>query len=160
MNFCSKSGLKPKVNFGSNSSPKFTPVLSSIEVEHKFTEVEHKLENLLKLVQDYFAMLYKPEIGFDTLDAHHKPLVSTEVALPVWQKVPSKEPKQQVEIFEPCVADLIQPIEVLDTLPIVKKDDSIVIDEEKVPQGSVTLEGANDAMVMPRVCKQILDGEA
>ena len=47
-----------------------------------------------------------------------------------------------------------------DTLPIVKKDDSIVIDEEKVPQGSVTLEGANDAMVMPRVCKQILDGEA
>ena len=83
MNFCSKSGLKPKVNFDSNSSPKFTPVLSSIEVEHKFTEVEHKLENLMKLVQDYFAMLNKPEIWFDTLDAHHKPLVSTEVALPV-----------------------------------------------------------------------------
>ena len=90
VNFCSKSGPKPKVNFGSNSSPKFTPVLSSIEVEHKFTEVEHKftevehkLENLMKLVQDYFAMLYKPEIGFDTLDAHHKPLVSMEVALPV-----------------------------------------------------------------------------
>ena len=47
-----------------------------------------------------------------------------------------------------------------DTLPIVEKDDSIILDEEKVPQGSVTLEGAHDAMVMPRLCKQILDGEA
>ena len=78
VNFCSKSGLKPKVNFGSNSSPKFTPMLSSIEIEHKFTEAEHKytaveqkLENLMKLVQDYFSMLNKPEIGFDTLDANH-----------------------------------------------------------------------------------------
>ena len=44
-----------------------------------------------------------------------------------------------------------------DTLPIVEKD---ILDEEKVPQGSVTLEGAHDAMVMPRLCKQILDGEA
>ena len=86
--------------------------------------------------------------------------MSTEVALHVWQKVPTEEPKQQGEISEPCVADLIQPIEVSDTLPIVEKDDSIILDEEKVPQGSVTLEGAHDAMVMPRVCKQILDGEA
>ena len=53
-------------------------MLSSIEIEHKFTEAEHKytaveqkLENLMKLVQDYFSMLNKPEIGFDTLDANH-----------------------------------------------------------------------------------------
>ena len=37
VNFCSKSGPKPNVNFGSNSSPNFAPVLSSIELEHKFT---------------------------------------------------------------------------------------------------------------------------
>ena len=58
-----------------------------------------------------------------------------------------KEPKQQGEISEPCVADLIQPIEVSDTLPIVEKDDSIILNEEKVPQGNVTLEGAHDVEV-------------
>ena len=46
-------------HFWPNSSPKFTPLLSSIEVEHKFIEIEHKytavenkFENLMKLVQD------------------------------------------------------------------------------------------------------------
>jgi len=45
----------------------------------------------MKLVQDYFAMLKKPEVGFDNLHAHHKPLVSTEVASPIQQEEPTKE---------------------------------------------------------------------
>ena len=69
-----------------------------------------------------------------------------EVASLVRQEEPTKEPKQQGEISKPCVADLIHPIEVSNTLPIVENDDSIILDEEKVPQGSVTLESAHDAI--------------
>ena len=59
---------------------------------------------------------------------------------------------KQGEIFEPCVANLVQPIEVSYTLPIVQKDDSIILDEEKVPQGSVTLEGAHDMILEVAEC--------
>ena len=38
------------------------------------------------------------------------------------------------------------------TLPIVQKDDSIILDEEKVPQGSVTLEGAHDIILEVAEC--------
>lgn len=43
-----------------------------------------------------------------------------------------------------CVVDLIQPFEESDMLPIVEKDCSIILDEEKVPQESQALEGTHD----------------
>lgn len=43
-----------------------------------------------------------------------------------------------------CVVDLIQPFEESDMLPIVEKDGSIRLDEERVPQGSKALEGVHD----------------
>ena len=42
------------------------------------------------------------------------------------------------------VVDLIQPFEESDMLPIVEKDGSIILDEEKVPQESKALEDAHD----------------
>ena len=85
--------------------------------------------------------------GIDALDARHNPLVTMDIASFMKQEKPIEEPEQQGEIFETCVADLVQPIEVSYTLPIVEKDDFIILDEEEVPQGSVTLEGEHDMIV-------------
>lgn len=61
----------------------------------------------------------------------------------VQQEDPTLELKQQGEIFEPYLMDISQPVEELDILLTSEKQDLLLLEEEKVQQGSKDLQGAH-----------------